>query len=225
MTVTAGLTQPTRQHPARGRIGGAAGVAFVLLALAGNSLTGGGLETDAAPEAHAAEVARRTGDAAWRAGIAIELVAFVALLLFAAALARRIRTVEPADGYLGSLVLAGGVLFAAVKLASGSALYAADRRAAEIDPASAQLLTDLNDAAFALSFVPMAVLVGAAAVAALSYGVLPRWLGWLGAALAPLLVAAAASGADAVPVPFLLGLLWILASGAAVLRRPAPIAP
>ncbi|HWG93715.1 MAG TPA: hypothetical protein VNU66_05770 [Mycobacteriales bacterium] len=221
MTTTA--TPPatsTGTGRAPGRLGGAAGIAFVVLALAGNSLTGGGVDSAAPSEAHAAEVVRRTADAAWRAGTALELVAFLALLVFSAALARRIRLSEPREGYLGLTVLAAGTLLAAVKLASGSALYAADRRAGELDGDLARLLTDLNDASFALSFVPLGLLLGAAAVAALAHGALPRALGWTGVPVAVLLVAAASTGADAVPVPFLLALVWLVATGVVLLRRP-----
>lgn len=205
---------------APGRLGGAAGIAFVVLALAGNSLTGGGAESEAGPDAHAAEVVRRTADAAWRAGIALELLAFLALVVFAAALARRIRLVEPRESYAGTLVLAGGVLLVAVKLASGSAVYAADVRSGEISGELARLLADLNGAAFVLSFVPLALLLGAAGVGAVAHGALPRVLGWTGAPIAVLLVAAAATGADAAPVPFLLALVWLLATGAVMVRRP-----
>lgn len=222
-TTTSASTAPVTAAKASARFGGAAGIAFVVLALAGNNLTGGGVDSAAAADAYAAEVARRSADGAWRAGIALELVAFLALLVFSAALARRIRLSEPREGYLGLAVLAAGTLFAAVKVASGSALYAADRRAGELDGASARLLSDLNDASFALSFVPLGLLLGAAAVAALAYGALPRVLGWTGAPLAVLLVAAASTGADAVPVPFLLSLLWLVATGVVMVRRPVPL--
>lgn len=205
---------------ASGRLGGAAAIAFVVLALAGNSLTGGGVASQADPDAYAAEVVRRTADSAWRAGIALELLAFLALVVFAAALARRIRLVEPAQSYAGDLVLAGGVLLVAVKLASGSALYAADMRSDDISGELARLLNDLNGAAFVLSFVPLALLLGAAAVSALAHGALPRGLGWTGAPIAASLVAAAATGADAVPIPFLLALVWLLAAGVVMVRRP-----
>ncbi len=35
-----------------------------------------------------------------------------------------------------------------------------------------------------------------------------------------LLVAAAATGSDAIPVPFLLALLWVLSAGVVMVRRP-----
>lgn len=209
---------PVTRRP--GRVGGVAGVAFVVLALAGNSLTGGGPGSGADPEAFAAEVVRRTTDVAWRAGIALELLAFLAFVVFAAALAARVRAVEPTGGYAGTLVLSGGVLLVAVKLASGSALYAADRRAGEISGELARLLGDLNDAAFVLSFVPLALLLAAASVAALAHHALPRALGWVGVPIAVLLVAAAATGSDAIPVPFLLALLWVLSAGVVMVRRP-----
>lgn len=204
------------------RAGGAGAIAFVALALLGNSLTGGGVDAGAPASAYADDVVRRTGDVAWRTGIALELIAFLALMVFGAALARRVRSVEPREGYLGSLVLAATALFVAVKLASGSALYAADDRAGNLDASLARLLSDLNDAAFVLSFVPLAALLGAAAVASLAYLALPRALGWTAAPLAVLLLAAATTGSGAVPIPFLLALVWLLATGATMLRRPAP---
>lgn len=220
MTTTSTLPAAPPATRTPGRLGGAAGIAFVVLALAGNSLTGGGAESHAAPDAYAAEVVRRTGDTAWRAGIVLELLAFLALAVFAAALARRIRAVEPRCSYASTLVVAGGVLLVAVKLTSGSALYAADTRSGEISGELARLLSDLNSAAFVLSFVPLALLLAAAAVGALAYGALPRALGWTAAPIAALLVAAGAAGADANPVPFLLALVWLLATGAVMVRRP-----
>jgi hypothetical protein len=206
-----------------GRVGGAAGIAFVVLALAGNTLAGGGVPVDAPAAEHAAELARRTADGAWRAGVALELVAFLALLVFSAALARRIRMVEPQEASTGLVVLSAGVLLAAVKLGSGAAVLAADSRAGHLDGELARLLADLNGAAFALSFVPLGLLLLAAAVGALVHGALPRTLGWVGAVVGVLLVAATAvAGADAVPIPFLLALLWLVATGVVMLRRPVP---
>lgn len=223
MSMTADTTKVLAPGPGvAARVGGAAAVAFVALALAGNSLTGGGVAPGSPPEAYAQEVVRRTGELAWRIGIGLELVAFVALLVFGAALGRRVRSCEPREGYAGWLVLAGSILFVAVKLASGSALYAADHRSGDLEPAIARLLSDLNDAAFALSFVPLAVLLAAAAVGSLAHAALPRLLGWTAAPLAVLLLVAAATGSDAVPIPFLLTLVWLLATGITMLRRPVP---
>jgi len=72
-------------------------------------------------------------------------------------------------------------------------------------------------------FLPLGVLLGAAAVGALDR-TLPRALGWTGAPLSVLLFAASASGPEAVPVPFLLALIWLLATGVVMLRRPVSTA-
>jgi hypothetical protein len=73
-----------------------------------------------------------------------------------------------------------------------------------------------------LFLVPLAVLLAAAAAGALAHAALPRLLDRTPAPLAVLLVAVAATGSGAVPIPFLLALVWLLATGITMLRHPVP---
>lgn len=211
---------PTRLRRAD-RLGAAAGAAFVACILAGNSMTESVVGTDGSPAGTAADLVAQAASGVVRAGLALELVGLLLLVWFAAAVAV-VGWRRSGAGTLPLLVAGAGLLVAAVKLGSAApylAALAADGLSDEVRHA----LVETNGAAFVLTWLPYAVLVGSAAVLLLRAGLVGRVLAGAGLGLAGLGAAAALVGftspASAVPVPFLLSLLWTLAVSVRVAAR------
>ena len=214
----AGAPARLRRHD---RLGVGAGAAFVACILAGNSMTESVVGTDESPAGTAADLVAQAASGVARAGLALELVGLLLLVWFAPAVAA-VGWRRSGAGTLPLLVAGAGLLVAAVKLGSAApylAALAADGLSDEVRHA----LVETNGAAFVLTWLPYAVLVGSAAVVLLRAGLVGRVLAGLGLALSGLGLAAALVGftspATAVPVPFLLSLLWTLAASVRVAAR------
>ena len=85
----------------------------------------------------------------------------------------------------------------------------------QLDVNSRRLLEDAGLLLLASGAIAAILLVVAVSIAALRYGILPRWLGWAGfpaAALLPL----------AIGFVGFLTLVWVLAVGIALMVRSAP---
>lgn len=217
---TAPRPDPSRLLPAD-RAGAAAGAAFVACILAGNSLTETVVGTDDSPAGTAADLAAQAVSGVARAGYVLEVVGLLLLVWFAATVAA-LGWRRSGAASMPVLVAGAGLLVAAVKLGSAAPFLAAltaDGLSDEVRHA----LVETNGAAFVLTWLPYAVLVGSAAVVLHRAGLVGRVLAGLGLVLAALGLAAALVGftspATAVPVPFLLSLLWTLAASARVAVR------
>lgn len=182
----------------RHRLGALTGLGFVVCVLLGNSLTETGTATNAL--GHLADLAT-SGTA--RLGLGLELLGFVLLLCFVAQVGLRCR---PGVGGLTAVV--AGVVSLSVKLGSAAAVLGALRERDHLDETTATALVALNDAAFGLFMIGFGLFVAAAATA-LPVG---RGWWWAGALLGTLTTVVGVVGsvvpAAAVPVPFLLSLLW-----------------
>lgn len=206
-----GRSTPTRRVD---RLGAGSGAAFVICMLAGNAMTESVVGTDQSPAGTAADLAAQAASGVARAGFVIELVGLLLLVWFAVTVAvmgwRR-----SGPGTLPALVAGAGLLVAAVKLGSVAPFLAA-LVAEELPDEVRHALVEMNGAAFVLTWLPFAVLVGGAAVVLHRAGRVGRVLAWSGLALAGLGLVAGLVGftspATAVPVPFLLSLLWTLAA-------------
>ena len=205
------------------RLGAASGIVYVvLLTVAGNIEGGGeGATTPAQVFARAA-----TNHTISTIGFSLMLLAFLAFLCFVGYLYGVLRRAEGEPGWLSAIAFGGGVMSVTIKLASGAPIFAAIHRANEgLDPLLARTLQDINDASFFLSFIPLVVLLGAAAIVAIRHGALPRWLGWMAAVLAVGLFGGAIEGEfywiEDAGLPFLLFLLWILVTSVILVRRLA----
>jgi hypothetical protein len=89
---------------------------------------------------------------------------------------------------LSGTLLAGGIGTAVLILCNiapplSGAVLVSDRDS-PIDPSTATTLMFLGDGFFIAAFYAAAVFVGAAGLAVLRTGVLPRWLGWVSLVLA-----------------------------------------
>jgi hypothetical protein len=208
------------QNPDRTPI--AAGLAFVVLAVAGNALQG------TMPELHgdAGAVARFYAGAPTRIAVAmmLSLISLFFLTVFLAALARALEDAEPRGGWAGGMARAGGTAAVAL-LAGGFALNSAGAlRAGEAGPVDPGTAAVFYDAGLALSGlaapVGMAALLAATASVVLRSGAFPRWFGWSSAVGALLGIVT--------PVSFVLLLLfpvWVVAACVALLRRSSSAQP
>jgi hypothetical protein len=194
----------------------AAGIAFALLAVAGNALQG------STPALHgdAGAVVRFYADASTQIAVAmmVSLISVFFLTVFLAALGSALRQVEGDEGWAGRMASGGGHIACAL-LAGGFALNAAGAlRAADggaIDPGSAVVFYDGGLALAGLAApVGIAVLLAGTALVTIGSGTLPRWFGWASAVLAVLGIVT--------PVSFLLMLVfpvWVLAACAVLARH------
>jgi Domain of unknown function (DUF4386) len=209
-------------HRRVAQLGAGAGIAYVGLAMAGSTVLGGGEGAppeSASPNRLAAYlVAHPTGTRQW-AGAFVELLALLALIVFVAYLHTTLRR-RDRQGFLPEVALGAGLVTAAIKLGSFGPAFAAHYRAKELSPQLVAALLDINSVAFALSMALTGLLIAAACGSALASQALPRWLAWAGLVVAALLVGTVPTAVTTGFGPaFLLGLLWILASSVALVRR------
>lgn len=201
-------------------VGAFAGTAFVVLVLTGNTLTESVVGTDESPVGTAADLAAQAASTTARAGFALELFAMLCLAVFAATVtAVGLRPGSRAAALAVLTSVAAGI-FVAVKAAMAAPLLAALEGVDTLPDDVLQALVDTNGAAFVLSWLPMALFVGCAGAVLRRAGLVGTFLGGAALLLGVLGVGAAVVGAAwptaAVPIPFLLGLVWIAAAGVRV---------
>jgi hypothetical protein len=200
----------------RHRLAAATGAAYILLILVGNTLSTRGASTAAHPTGAAVlrDVDRQVHSAAATAGFAMEVIGFTLFIVFLGYLAAvlRSRRVEP-DVMAGTAVIAGVVMLA-VKLGSGAPLGALMLDRHQLTPLLARILSDINSVAFVISWIPMGVFVAALALALRTAGLAGRPTAYSGVAIGLAGLALGVIGmqdpVNANPMPFLLGLIWIL---------------
>lgn len=201
----------------------ACGAAFVLFALAGNSLTESAVDPDAeldGPQARA-DLTAYADSTAVHLGIALEILGLLALAVFASFVAAR--TVRHAP-VAAIAVAVGATSLVAIKLGSGAALLAGIAEHDLITDDVALGLVLVNGAAFVLGWLPMALLVAALAVGLRAAGVVGAPTAAAGLLLAGLGLAAALAAVrdvgSGLPVPFLLSLLWLAVVSVRLVLRP-----
>jgi hypothetical protein len=186
--------------------------------------------TNSPAEDIAAQLARdRT---AHHLSLLLGFLADVAFLVFLAGLWSRLRRWEGPAGMFAALVLTAGAAVVALMLVSGGLQLALVQYASGGQPDRTALpaLAALNDwVGGAIVPASVAMFLGAA-VAILTTRALPRWLGWLAAAAALLLLISLAGifqttpGEGVVGIAgfsgFLLFLVWVLATSVVLLLRP-----
>ena len=156
---------------------------------------------------------------------------FLGLLFFFGSLWSAFHHAEGNDGWLSTAGFGGGVA-SIVTLFSGSigAVAVHHNACAGMDPVLWQTMHDMGSAAFFASFFPLAVLLAASVVAAIRFGALPRWLGWISAVVAMALLVGGTAGTlsarDDVGWPYLSFELWTVITSIVLIRRagmPLPI--
>ncbi len=183
-------------------LGGAAGLAYVMLLIAGDSLGG--------PSSQLA--------------FSLEVFAFTSFLFFLGSLWGALRQAEGGAGLLSASAFGAGLMSITIKLASAAPVLAARANADALDPAMTDVLHDINNASFALTFFPLAAMLAAFALVAVRSTALPSWLGWAAAALSAAFAVGGVAGSadlasDWAGLPMLVFTLWIIAVSVLLIRR------
>jgi len=198
------------------------GPLFVVLVLAGNTMT----ESVSESEDPLASFAAQSSSVAAQWGIALDLLAFAAFAVFAGYLFDVLRR-RDAFNMAGAVSVIAATIVLSVKLGAKAAYIAGLTEHGSLSAEGALALEASNNAAFVLHWLPFSLFVGAAAVALHGAGLVGRFGLVAGLVLGLLGVAAAVLGifdpAGAIPIPFLLSLVWTLVVGVklAVFERAA----
>lgn len=225
---------PTRAQPGQtsprvlDRVPALSGAAFVVAVLAGNSLTETVAVAGDSPEATVRGLAAGAASTVHSAGLVLEVLGLLSLVLFGAVVAAVGRHLAPSPW--PHLTVAAAALLAAVKLGSAAPYLAARELASTVEASTVHALVEVNEVAFVVTWLPMAVLVGACAATLHAARRIGRVTWALGLLLCLLGLVAGLRGlpdpGSAVPVPFLLSLLWtaVVSVRLAVTggSRPAP---
>lgn len=195
------------------RVGAFSGASYIVLANIAIAI-GGDSELPDEPTGQESldGLTRLAANPLGQAATSLELLAFVAWMVFVGYVAWRVR----AAGWLAAVVLVGGITEIAVKVGSAAPLITSYVLRDQIAPEQALVLTEVNLAAFRIGLLPAGVFVLAAAIAALQTHELGRVLAWAGivfgvANIVVALVTGVNIGRAGFAPSFLLVLLWELA--------------
>ena len=151
--------------------------------------------------------------------LVLELIGFLFFIPFLGYLWSVLREAEGPGGWLATTAFGAGLVDVTIKLGSLAPGQAAKDFGDET--AIHKALDEMNNVAFISTMLPLGVLMAAVAVIALKTRVLPRWLGWLAAVTAPLLLVNGMFLDAEFGPAILLFLLWtLLASVVLTVRQP-----
>lgn len=153
--------------------------------------------------------------------VALFLLGFAALIVVLAILSATVAARTP---YLAWVAAIAGGAAVAIKLSEAQTGMALRGAADVVDPGTAEVLVGMDEAGFTVHGFLISLALGAAALGLLRSGVVPAWLAWWGIVMGGLGVLTAIVGIvrppNYVPVPYLLLLVWLVALGIVVARRP-----
>ena len=214
------------------RYGAASGIAFAILAVATVLLVP---ESPPAADESLGQIQgyfREHRDGLLMAGYLTGLaIAFA--LWFTGTLRSHLMRAEGGTGRMASIAFGGGLVAGSAALIGTAVTSALAFSAAQSSVAGSQAVTramfDLGNMAFSLAWFPIAVLVGATAVASSRTGALPAWHARISGVLSIAFVVAAASafvergmlaaGGSYGYVMFLLFVAWVLVTSILVMQR------
>lgn len=207
------------------QIGAVGGIVFIVLqAIAQLGLQAGGAEPrfNAPTEPIVAFFASKSSQF-MEVSTFLSGVSMIGFLWFLGALWATLREAEGEPAWLSLTAVLSGVIAAAVVFAPGGWHLALFRMGEGVDPQIARLLFDSGNLGFANMWFFLASLLLAYAAVTLQTGVLPRWTGWAGLAIAVALLVARAFWATSgvVITAYLLFELWLFAVSVALLRQAA----
>ncbi|HVL86324.1 MAG TPA: DUF4386 family protein [Pseudonocardia sp.] len=208
-----------------GRATGAAGLAHVVLLLAGFAIAMPSVLHDS-PPAELRDFYVDGAEAMIFAGGYVECVALLLFLPFAAGLHRRLRDREPRHGSAAATARMAAVCYVTIGLAPGMSAAAAavylGHRGVE-DPALLALATNLRSFSYFLSLLALSLFLVAVAVSAWRSGALPRGMSGsaavLGIVLAAAVTRATGGWSDLVTLAVL---VWLVAVSVWLLTRRGP---
>lgn len=211
----------------RDRMGAAAGAAFVVLIFIGSSMTTAGTTQSGhlTGEQVLKNLAHKHASGSATVGFVFEILGFVVFLGFLGYLADVLRRRRPVGERIaaGTAVVAG-VTMLAIKLGSAAPIVALDLDRHTLSPQLAQLLNDINGAAFVISWLPFAVLVAAMAAALRQAGLVGKPTAYIGYALGAAGIVLTLVGlrdiTNANPLAFLLGLVWLVVVSVRLTVKP-----
>lgn len=140
--------------------------------------------------------------------VALELIGLLLFIPFLGYLWSVLRAAEGPGGWLSATALGAGLVGVTMKLASIAPGWAA-RDFGDATPIH-KALERVNETAFIAQMLPDGIMLAAIAIVTLKTGALPRWLGWLAAVAAPLLLVNGMFLDAEFGPAFLLFLLWTL---------------
>jgi hypothetical protein len=154
---------------------------------------------------------RMAANPAAHAAVSMELLAFVAWMVFVGYVCWRVR----AAGWLAAVALVGGVVEIAMKVGSSAPMIAGYVLRNEISPEQARILAQMSLVDFMVGLLPAGLFVLCAAIAALNTRELGRVLAWSGIVIgAGNIVVAVVTGVNieqsGFAPSFLLVLVWEL---------------
>ena len=205
------------------RVADASGLAFLLLVGVGYAVFVAPFSPPSLESPDAVVQFLESHPVDWRlgVGVAMEFVGLLALVVFAARLAGRMRALDRPDGWIAPAVLAMAALSAAVKVASFGPGLVGRHHYERYDAGTVTAMFDLNEAAYDLSWALDGFFMLLLGVAALALGSMPRWL-----ATWALVAGAAIEVGIAVPALFenlqLVFLLWLVVASVWTLRTATP---
>jgi hypothetical protein len=203
------------------RAGALTGAAYVLLVMVGSGIaTGNQTNNPSGPQA--VRYFAHADSTSARAGSAMEILGFVALALFVGWMAGALRRRSGPAPWLASAVVVGGTATIAVKLASVFPEIAAISLGKRLTPQLALVLDGQAGGGFVVSFLTFGIFMLAMGLSLLSTGLLGRIAAWTAVLLgvACIVVVMVSHTLNATPIPFLLGLLWILVVSVRLAVRP-----
>jgi hypothetical protein len=213
----------------RDRIGAATGAAYVTLIMIGNML----YTADSSQSSHPTgeqvlrDVEHQASSNAATVGFVLEILGFVAFICFLGYLADMLRRrANGRSNIAAAIAMVASITMLAIKLGSAGPVVALVLDRDHLTPELAQVLNDVNGAAFVVSWLPCGIFVAALALALQRVALIGRPTTYSGVAFGVAGVALAVHGlhdpVNANPIPFLLGLLWVLVVSVRLAVRPAP---
>jgi hypothetical protein len=153
--------------------------------------------------------------------IVLELLGLLLFIPFLGYLWSVLREAEGPRGWLATTAFGAGLVDVTIKLGS----LAPGKVANDFGDTTPihKALEDMNGVAFIVTMLPLGVLMAAVAAVVLKTLVLPRWLGWLAAITAPLLLVNGMFLDAEFGPAFLLFLLWTLLASVVLTVRPSGV--
>jgi hypothetical protein len=202
-------------------VGAAAGILYPVLIFLGLGLAGGADLTST--NAEIARFLRGVDVARFVAGSYAVVVAMLCLVIFAARLRTQLRGADAEGFWLPDVVLSAATLSATAHALGTAAPGPAIVRHEGSDLQLAAFFVRLGPLLHWVAEAAMALVLVAAGLEILRRReILPAWLGWSGCVIGLALVATVPIAATGIThVPATLGGVWVLATGIAMIRRPA----